>query len=40
MSGQIVVPVVVARSESLLNDEVLAKPSTPLLDDNNNLVKV
>ncbi|WP_263399748.1 hypothetical protein [Saccharopolyspora pogona] len=39
MSSQLVVPVVVARSEGLLDDEVLAKPSTPLLDDASNLVK-
>ncbi|RKT85394.1 Na+/H+-dicarboxylate symporter [Saccharopolyspora antimicrobica] len=32
VAGQIVVPTVVARSEGILDDEVLAKPSTPLVD--------
>ncbi|MDA3647830.1 dicarboxylate/amino acid:cation symporter [Saccharopolyspora indica] len=32
VAGQIVVPTVVARSEGILDDEVLARPSTPLGD--------
>ncbi|MBB5155108.1 dicarboxylate/amino acid:cation symporter [Saccharopolyspora phatthalungensis] len=39
VAGQIVVPVVVARTEGLLDDDVLARPSTPLVDDDSVLAK-
>nr|WP_218888756.1 dicarboxylate/amino acid:cation symporter [Saccharopolyspora hordei] len=39
VAGQIVVPTVVARSEGLLDDEVLARPSTPLVDSAEELAR-